>query len=83
MDESRLCSSVLSMRTPAHRIQPPCNRTPEPTNRRIGDMSYKTGTDNTRKNKFCRNKTSTYLVGNEGVCPLSACQRQGVMYNGR
>ena len=35
----------------------------QPTNRRIGDKSYKTETGNTRKNKFSRNKTSTRKGG--------------------
>lgn len=31
-----------------------------PPNRRVSGKSYKPETDNTRKNKFCSNKTSTY-----------------------
>ena len=36
------------------------------TNRRIGDKSDKPKTDNTRKSKFSRNKTSTHLTHKEG-----------------
>ena len=49
------------------RNQPTYTRTLAPTNRRIGDKSYKLGTDNTRKNKFCSNKTSTYPARNGSV----------------
>ena len=55
--------------------QPTCNRTPEPMNRRIGGKSYTPETDNTRKNKFSRNKTSTYSVRKGGLSPLHSAAK--------
>ena len=40
-------------------------------------MSHKPKTDNTRKNKACRNKASTYLAHKRGSVPHS------VLYRGR
>ena len=51
-------------------LQSPPQPGAQPTNRRIGGKSYKTETDNTRKNKFCSNKTSTYSARNGGLSPL-------------
>ena len=42
------------------------------TNRRIGDKSYKPETGNTRKNKFSRNKTSTYSARKGGLSPFGS-----------
>ena len=42
----------------------------QPTNRRICSKSYKPETDNTRKSKFSRNKTSTYPARKGGLSPV-------------
>ena len=51
---------------PATDLQPDA----QPTNRRVSGKSYKPETDNTRKSKFSRNKTSTYSARNGGLSPL-------------
>ena len=51
------------------------NRAPvRPAGARIGGMSHKPGTDNTRKDKFSRNSsiTSTYLTRKEGLSPFGS-----------
>ena len=43
-----------------------------PTNRRVSGKSYKPETDNTRKSKFSRNKTSTYPAHKGGLSPFGS-----------
>ena len=64
----------------------------QPTNRRIGGKSYNPETGNTRKNKFSKNKTTTYPARKGGLSPHSVrfdtlgqtgCDKRPVTVEGR